>query len=503
MTSQESPTDTPIEPKQEQLSVLLGYDSDDSFGLPDLQEHLTQDEFPVILRDWTAKDFASVYVRFKPHLERHAWRFLNNQTQVEEVVQDAFLYLMTALPELDSELGVLRFLKWKTRMLALDVIRVNSRRTIIPILDEDFPSRDSEISQGLERADDAAIVSLALAKLTPRHREILIASVYQEKSTEDISSDLGISENATRQLLFRARSAFRKALVGEAETEGLSTGQILGLAARKARAEAGKLMTAVGAFLLVVGSIISLNGISPTPVQNASEKPPLPITVTEEDGGAESNSSNVINPDVTSLEDQTGVPDAVLAEGIQNDGRLPSDSTDVGESPSKVGANKPSDFEPVPSSTPTLETTKDTYDIEFGRAALSEIDLVSFGAIQTDSSIPPVTIYMTDFDERRVNFSFDINSTEIFTDVSVELNFQGVTYRTLNIYNSEIVSDFNHGVFVFEAQIGYLIDEDRNLLEDDAINGALIRIQLNTDRDLTQILMYEVSYSPSSKSKTA
>ena len=114
-----------IDPRD--LERLLDEESDEDFGLPEFKEHLADTLTPAVLKDWTAKDFASIYVRFRPHLERHARRFLQNPSQVEEVVQDAFLYLMTTLPELDSELGVLRFLKWKTRLLALDVIRANSK----------------------------------------------------------------------------------------------------------------------------------------------------------------------------------------------------------------------------------------------------------------------------------------------------------------------------------------------------------------------------------------
>jgi RNA polymerase sigma-70 factor (ECF subfamily) len=188
---------------------------------------------------------------------------------------------MTTLPELDSELGVLKFLKWKVRLLCLDVIRINSRASFAPIEDQpEMAAQTPEMSQSLERADDAAIVALALAKLQPRHREVLIASIYEEKSTDIVAAQMGLSENATRQLLFRARSAFKKALIGEADTAGLSVGQILSLAARKAAAESGKYISAAGAFLLVLAiSIGVLPNISqpvapvaePSQTQSASE----------------------------------------------------------------------------------------------------------------------------------------------------------------------------------------------------------------------------------------
>lgn len=249
----------PEDYQEDPLERLLDKESDEEFGEPEFKEHLADSLTPAVLKDWSAADFASIYVRFRPHLERHARRYLVNPSQVEEVVQDAFLYLMTTLPELDSEVGVLKFLKWKTRLLCLDVIRINSRAKFAPLEDQPEMAADTpEMSLELERADDAAVVSMALAKLQPRHREVLIASIYEEKSTEQVSDQLGLSENATRQLLFRARSAFKKALVGETETAGMSAGQILSVAARKAAAESGKYITAAGAFLLVMAVSIGI-----------------------------------------------------------------------------------------------------------------------------------------------------------------------------------------------------------------------------------------------------
>ncbi|SCX06513.1 sigma-70 family RNA polymerase sigma factor [Candidatus Aquiluna sp. UB-MaderosW2red] len=250
---------------EDPLEALLDEVSDEEFGLPRFRDHFADSLTPAVLKDWSAKDFASIYVRFRPHLERHAKRFLVNPSQVEEVVQDAFLYLMTTLPELDSELGVLKFLKWKTRLLALDVIRINSKVSMAPLDEQpDIEADMPEISQELERAEDAAIVSLALAKLQPRHREALIATMYEEKSSELVAAQMGLSDNAFRQLLFRARSSFKKALIGEAETAGLSMAEILSIAARKARAESGKFISAAGAFLLVlaisIGVLPNLSG---------------------------------------------------------------------------------------------------------------------------------------------------------------------------------------------------------------------------------------------------
>jgi RNA polymerase sigma-70 factor (ECF subfamily) len=207
---------------------------------------------------------------------------------------------MTSLPELDSELGVLKFLKWKTKYLALDVIRSNSRASMAPIDEQpEFASNDPEIGQDVERAEDAAIVSMALAKLQPRHREALIATLYEEKPQEVVAAQMGLSENAFRQLLFRARSSFKKSLIGEAETAGLSMSQILSIAARKAAAESGKYISAAGAFLLVLAiSIGVLPNLSPTVTEQTVSQPEATVVAPVEEPAAVEPAAPSAEPEV-------------------------------------------------------------------------------------------------------------------------------------------------------------------------------------------------------------
>jgi RNA polymerase sigma-70 factor (ECF subfamily) len=168
-------------------------------------------------------------------------------------------------------------LKWKTRLLALDVIRANSKASVSSLeFAPEMPAGGPEISEGLERADDAAIVSLALAKLQPRHREALIATLYEEKSNEVVAAQMGLSNNAFRQLLFRARASFRQALVGEAETAGKSISEILSIAARKAAQDSGKVIASAGGFLLVLALSLSFGpAFFTTPSAQVAEPAPL------------------------------------------------------------------------------------------------------------------------------------------------------------------------------------------------------------------------------------
>ena len=306
----------PGEFTEDPLESLLDNESDEEFGLPEFKEHLADHLKPAKLKDWTAGDFASIYVRFRPHLERHAKRFLVNPSQVEEVVQDAFLYLMTTLPELDSEVGVLKFLKWKTRLLSLDVIRSNSRASFAPIDDvPEMAANVEDFNEHLERADDAAIVALALAKLQPRHREALIATLYEEKAQEAVAAQMGLSENALRQLLFRARSAFKKALIGEAEIAGKSMSEVLSIAARKAAAESGKYISAAGAFLLVLAiSIGVLPNLGNQTSQNLADAPAASQEAASQSATGAGTGEGASNNEGSSAPQTEAAPDSLPAD---------------------------------------------------------------------------------------------------------------------------------------------------------------------------------------------
>ena len=226
-------------------------DSMPSFGLGELDA-----EHGVVLKDWSAQDFANIYVRFRPHLLRHARRFLREESLAEEVVQDAFLYLMTALPELDSELGVLRFLKWKTKMLCLDVLKSGKGKVDENLSLDDFSSTALSPSEAVERAEDLAIIQLALARLNPRHRQALLLSVYEEAQAGELGDRMDLSGNGFRQLLLRARRSFKLAISEEAARNGRSVSDILLSISKRGALKAGifsvaALALGLGAFALL------------------------------------------------------------------------------------------------------------------------------------------------------------------------------------------------------------------------------------------------------------
>jgi RNA polymerase sigma-70 factor (ECF subfamily) len=414
---------------EDPLEALLDEQSDEDFGDLELKE---RDGKPVKLAEWSAQDFSSIYLRFRPHLERHARRFLRNPSQVDEVVQDAFLYLMVSLPELDSEIGVLRFLKWKTRLLALDVIRASGRAYINSIDDVQEPeSNDPEVSSNLEQQDDAAVVRLALSKLNPRHREVLIASMYEEKSTEEIASQVGLSENATRQLIFRARAAFKKALIGDVDTTGMSAAAILSVAARKAASEGKKVgAAALTLIALVVMSLTVFPGLNRATTDQMAEAP-------ASSGSSESPSQATAEASGTEAE-VAATPDG---EMVDDTGAGAEATANTASSTSKA---------PVKAKKNPIETALSTPEL----SAIMNADSRSFVFV-TDETYTAVG-------ENGVIVSFTFNPTSqaVFSGVEGQVQIEDLRFSFKPV-NPVLISGKNaqnEQVFMFVGDVDELTD---------------------------------------------
>jgi RNA polymerase sigma-70 factor (ECF subfamily) len=224
------------------------------------------------------------------------------------------------------------------------VIRASGRAYINSIDDVQEPeSNDPEVSTNLEQQDDAAVVRLALSKLNPRHREVLIASMYEEKSTEEIASQVGLSENATRQLIFRARAAFKKALIGDVDTTGMSAAAILSVAARKAASEGKKVgASALTLIALVVMSLTVFPGLNRATTDQMAEAPVNPGSsesssqATGEISGTETEAAPTPDSEIV---DDSGANAGTVAKAPSADASVPANSK---KSPIETALSAPS-----------------------------------------------------------------------------------------------------------------------------------------------------------------
>ena len=200
-------------------------------------------------------DFAGLYIRHRSSFAAHARRFLRDPRDVDEVVQEAFLRLFLALPELGTELQALSYCRRTVTNLCIDRYRADKRRPRLVNIEalpaNDFP--DEELDDPVVQAEDAAFVREALALLSPLHRDALVKREIEEKSLPVIAEELGVPEESVKHLLHRARRALRRHLAKTHLAPGadLDATSTLTLLAKSAAAGGGRLGVVV-AFTLAI-----------------------------------------------------------------------------------------------------------------------------------------------------------------------------------------------------------------------------------------------------------
>jgi RNA polymerase sigma-70 factor (ECF subfamily) len=361
---------------------------------------------------------------------------------------------MVSLPELDSEIGVLRFLKWKTRLLCLDVIRASGKAYVSNLDDVAEPaSLDPEISSNLEQQDDAAVLRLALSKLNPRHREVLLASIYEEKSAAQIAAQVGLSENATRQLIFRARSAFKKALLGDdVNTDGMTAAAILSVAARKAAHEAKKVgaqaMVFVLFLMLAVGAVVNFTGRGTQTQQLAESQAPAPAPA------------------------QTQAPEAVAP--ITQETTEPVQTPEI---PATFVSNAQPSAQPSPSTSP------------FSQAELNQIFSTTpdqVNVFRLASIIDTRQAYRVVSSQGLVaEFTFDANSDKPFGDVLFTIDVKGKQYQAYPDKSEFFQVTDKQGLdrFIYYGSLAYVFDEDGKVWSESELAKGTARLELVIDVD--------------------
>jgi RNA polymerase sigma factor (sigma-70 family) len=232
---------------------------------------------------------------------------LRSDSEANEVVQEAFIKFILAAPELDTKERALAYMRATINNLSLNVIRARGSRPNLVALDSDTSAeRLAEIAVenyipadvSMSAAEDAAIIKLALAQLSPAERAALVMWEMEGRSTSEIASELGIKESAVRHTVSRARASLRRVLSELVidEERGLTALDMLSTSYKKAAEIAQKSSKVALSLLLVVTAFLGFNSLTgnegnvqvndlaistPATVQDEAVTPAAPVVVTE------------------------------------------------------------------------------------------------------------------------------------------------------------------------------------------------------------------------------
>jgi RNA polymerase sigma-70 factor (ECF subfamily) len=153
-----------------------------------------------------------------------ACRFVRNREDARDVVQDAFV---SAFRNFESYHGDSRLSTWLHRIVvnaALMRLRSRGRKpeeSIEPLLpkflDDGHPVQTAQrwsdgAHEEFEREERRLLVRRAIDALPESYRTILLLRDIEEVETPEVAAILGITENAVRIRLHRARQALRTLL---------------------------------------------------------------------------------------------------------------------------------------------------------------------------------------------------------------------------------------------------------------------------------------------------
>lgn len=164
-----------------------------------------------LLKKGEKRGLERLFLKFYEPLVLYAYRFLNNQAEAEDVVQEVFIKFWHRNQFTDIQLYLRSYLYHSVRNNCLN--RLESRRELTSISVEII--KDSPVDSVEDEEEQTAQLEKIYAeieKLPLRTRRIFQAIFLDNKKYKDVAQEEGISVNTVKTLLRRALAELRAKL---------------------------------------------------------------------------------------------------------------------------------------------------------------------------------------------------------------------------------------------------------------------------------------------------
>ncbi len=165
--------------------------------------------------------------RHNQRLYRMARSIVRNETEAEDIVQEAFVRAYAALAKFE---GRSSFATWVTRIAYHEALRAHRKQTqdskhkarigaeILSNGSAHHEQGKGQEGEGLRRKEIVKMICQSFDKLSTMHRSVLMLRLVEGLSTRETAECLRISESNVKVLLHRAKSQF----VGKLETQSIT-----------------------------------------------------------------------------------------------------------------------------------------------------------------------------------------------------------------------------------------------------------------------------------------
>jgi RNA polymerase sigma-70 factor (ECF subfamily) len=152
---------------------------------------------------------AALVTEYASTLYRVAFSVLRNPADAEDAVQEAFLRVLrhrqTLAEVRDRRVWLIRIV-WNIVLDRKRRAKTRPETDDVAELARVLPSNGLSAEQLASAAQHHARVLACVEQLPAKEREVLLLSAFEELSSVEIASVLGITESAVRSRLFRARN---------------------------------------------------------------------------------------------------------------------------------------------------------------------------------------------------------------------------------------------------------------------------------------------------------
>ncbi len=188
----------------------------------------------------TSAAFEELVLRYQARLLTVLEHLVGNRELAEDLAQEVFLRVFRARERYAPEARFSTWLFTIANNVASNALRSRSRRREVGVPDKSNGSDTSAFgldqmakaasalmpTRALDKAESAEIVRLALESLNERQRLALLLSKFEGMSYQDIAETMGLSVQAIKSLLSRARVNLEKILTPYVE-EGVRPEQLI------------------------------------------------------------------------------------------------------------------------------------------------------------------------------------------------------------------------------------------------------------------------------------
>lgn len=201
---------------------MKGLDPAGAFASSNLTE-LADEEVVAQVRAGNAALFEILMRRHNQRVYRAARAILGNDTEAEDVMQEAYVRAFTHLDQFEHRA---KFSTWLTKIAvheALARVRKSKRwESLDSEADTDFPVRPEPMSNArnpeeqMFGAQMKTLLETSLDALPDKYRTVFVLREIEEMSTTETAEALGLTEEAVKTRLHRARAMLQTDLYARA-----------------------------------------------------------------------------------------------------------------------------------------------------------------------------------------------------------------------------------------------------------------------------------------------